>query len=146
MPTKKLVLKFKKLSEDAKIPTRAHPTDACYDVYSPVDVELTPKQMTKFDLGFAVEVPSGYKLCFYSRSGMGSKGILLGNSVGIIDQDYRGCCGVAFYNASNLPYQITKGDRVLQCALEKVISFDIQEADTLSETVRGSGGFGSSGK
>jgi dUTP pyrophosphatase len=141
-----LELKFKKLSENAKIPTKAHETDACYDVYSPVDVMLRPKEVTKFPLDFAVQCPDGYKLCFYSRSGVASRGILLSNSVGIIDQDYRGCCAAALYNSSNDEYYIRKGDRILQCALEKVIPFNIVEVEELSETERGAGGFGSSGK
>lgn len=141
-----LVLLFKKLSEDCKLPTRAHPTDACYDIYSPVDVTLDPRTVTKFNLDFAVACPPGYKLCFYSRSGLASKGIFLTNSVGIVDQDYRGCCATALYNATNREYHISKGDRILQCALEVVHPFIIQEVDELDETERGSGGFGSSGK
>ena len=142
----KLVLKFKRLSDDARIPTRAHSTDACYDVYSPVDIVLPARKVTKFNLDFAVACPDGYKLCFYSRSGLASKGILLTNSVGIVDQDYRGCCATALYNATDFAYIISKGDRILQCALEKVIPFDILETEELDETERGSGGFGSSGK
>ena len=141
-----LELKFKKLSEYAKIPTKAHSTDACYDVYSPVDIILPPKSITRINLDFAVECPDGYKLCFYSRSGLASKGVLLTNSVGIIDQDDRGCCAAVFYNCENYEYHVGQGDRILQCALEKVIPFDIVEIEELSKTERGSGGFGSSGK
>lgn len=139
-------LKFKKLSDNARIPTKAHDTDACYDVYSPVDIVLPPKVVTKFDLDFAVACPDGFKLCFYSRSGLASKGIILTNSVGIVDQDYRGCCATALYNSRNKEYKISKGDRILQCALERVIPFEIIEVDELDETERGTGGFGSSGK
>ena len=141
-----LVLKFKKLSENARIPTKAHSTDACFDIYSPIDIILPPRVVTKFDLDFAVAVPPNFKLCFYSRSGLASKGILLTNSVGIVDQDYRGCCAVAFYNSRNKEYQISKGDRILQCALEFVYPFQIEEVEELDETERGTGGFGSSGK
>ena len=141
-----LKLKFKKLSENAKIPTKAHPDDACYDVYSPVDIVLDPRTITKFNLDFAVACPRHTKLCFYSRSGLASKGIFLSNSVGIVDENYRGCCAVALYNATNREYQISKGDRILQCALEFVQPFVIEEADELDETDRGTGGFGSSGK
>ena len=141
-----LTLKFKKLSENATVPTRAHTTDACYDVYSPIDIDLPPNSITKFDLDFAVECPDGYKLCFYSRSGLASKGVILTNSVGIVDQDYRGCCATALFNCTNKTYSIHKGDRILQCALEKVIPFEIVETEELSDTERGTGGFGSSGK
>ncbi len=141
-----LTLKFLKLTEDTKVPTKAHPEDACYDVYCPMDVVLPPKSITKVKLDFAVECPDGYKLCFYSRSGLASKGILLSNSVGIVDQNYRGCCMAALYNSTDCDFEIQKGDRIIQCALEKVIPFDIEVVDTLSETDRGAGGFGSSGK
>ena len=141
-----LTLKFKKLSEDVKLPTKAHESDACYDIYSPVDIILPPKSITKFNLDFAVAPPHGYKLCFYSRSGLASKGVLLTNSVGIVDEGYRGCCAAAFYNAGVDEYRISKGDRILQCALEKVIEFEIEDVEELDETDRGTGGFGSSGK
>ena len=141
-----LTLKFKKLSENATIPTKAHLEDACYDVYCPMDTVLPPNSITKIKLDFSVECPDGYKLCFYSRSGLASKGILLSNSVGIVDQNYRGCCMVALYNTTDKDYKIQKGDRIIQCALEKVIPFEIIEVDQLSDTDRGAGGFGSSGK
>lgn len=140
------ILKFKRLSKNTKLPTKAHATDACFDVYSPTDIILPAKKITKFSLDFAVECPDGFKLCFYSRSGLASKGIILTNSVGIVDQDYRGCCAVAFYNASDNDYQILKNDRILQFALEKVYPTTIVEIDELTETERGSGGFGSSGR
>lgn len=141
-----LTLKFKKLSENVILPTKAHESDACFDVYSPIDIILPAKRITKFNLNFAVACPHGYKLCFYSRSGLASRGILLTNSVGIIDADYRGCCGVAFYNAGQYDYEIKEGDRILQFALEKVLDFNLVLVDELNETERGSGGFGSTGK
>lgn len=141
-----LQLRFKKLSDDAKVPTKAHVTDACYDIYAPRDILLPVNELTKVELDFAVACPYGYKLCLYSRSGMASRGIILSNSVGIIDQDYRGCCAAVFINLSGIPYQIHKGDRILQCSLEVVNSFEILEVYELSLTERGSGGFGSSGK
>ena len=141
-----LKLKFKKLGEDTKVPTKAHDDDACFDVYCPKSTTLKPNSITKVSLDFSVECPDGYKLCFYSRSGLASKGILLSNSVGVIDQNYRGCCMVALYNINNYPFEISAGDRIVQCALEKVIPFEIEETQELSETDRGSGGFGSTGK
>lgn len=145
----KLTLKFLRLSENCILPTKAHESDACYDIYSPVDIDLKSNDITKFNLDFSVSCPKGYKLCIYSRSGLASKGILLSNSVGIVDPDYRGCVGVALVNNNNSIYHISKGDRILQMALEKIYSFDIDEVTNksmLGETERGAGGFGSSGK
>ena len=141
-----LELKFKKLHDDVIIPKKAHETDACFDVYSPIDIVLPAKSLTRVPLGFSVQCPMDFKLCFYSRSSMGAKGIWLGNSIGIIDEDYRGECMAVFYNSGDREYDIRKGDRILQCALEKVYYFEIKEVEELSKTKRGEGGFGSSGK
>lgn len=143
-----LKLKFSKLEDNATLPTKGSVDAACYDAYSPISIDLLPGKMTKVPLNFAVECPKGYKLCIYSRSGMGSKGIMLGNSIGIIDADYRGNITCAFYNSSDKKYHINIGDRICQLALEKVNIFEFEEVayEKLVKTERGTGGFGHTGK
>lgn len=143
---KYIEIKFKKNNKDVLIPTKAHSSDACFDIYSPIDIVLEPNKIYKIDLGFSVEIPHGYKLCIYSRSSMGLKGIVIPNSIGIIDADYRGSCGLILINLSNDDYEIKKHDRVAQMALEKVIPCKICEYDELNKTDRNTGGFGSTGK
>jgi len=141
-----LVLKIKKINPKIVTPTRAHDTDACYDIYCPFKTTMKPRALTKINLGFHVETPPGYKLCIYSRSGLASKGILLTNSVGIIDPDYRGEVMAVFFNENVVPYEVNVGDRILQMALEKIWPFELEEVTKLSDTVRGAGGFGSTGR
>lgn len=141
-----LTLQFKKLHDHIKTPTRAHDTDACMDIYSPIDITLKKNSITKVHLGFSVACPTGYKFCLYSRSGLASKGILLSNSVGIVDEEYRGEVIAALYNINNEDYHVKSGDRILQCALEAVVPVQIIEVDELNQTSRGDGGFGSTGK
>lgn len=139
------ILKFKKLTENAILPNKAFPSDACYDVSAPNRVVLKSGEITKVSLDFAVSCPDGYKLCLYSRSGLASKGILLTNSIGIVDPNYRGSLAAAFYNTSDTDFIVESGDRILQMAIEKIWEFKIEEVNELDETDRGSGGFGSSG-
>lgn len=143
-----LVLKFAKLSEETLLPYRASEQAACYDAYCPIDIVLEPGKVTHIPLNFAVQCPEGYKLCVYNRSGQGKKGILLANSVGIVDEDYRGNVGVLLLNTTDENYHISKGDRICQLALEKVNHFTFEEVpyNELQVTVRGTGGFGHSGK
>ena len=143
-----LKLRFAKLREDTKLPYRASETAACYDCFCPDDVAVQPGETKLIPLNFAVECPDGYKLCVYNRSGLGKKGLVLPNGVGIIDQDYRGNVGAMFFNSTSKPYKFNKGDRICQLALEKVneFEFEVVEYSELSETERGDGGFGHSGK
>lgn len=143
-----LKLRFAKLREDTKIPYRASETAACYDCFCPDDVVVQPGETKLIPLNFAVECPDGYKLCVYNRSGLGKKGLVLPNGVGIIDHDYRGNVGMLITNMSGGEYKFSAGDRICQIALEKVneFEFDVVDYSELSETERGTGGFGHSGK
>lgn len=147
-------LKFKKLHPDAILPTYATDGAACFDLYARADVDTydgaaLPIEFfedCKFRTGLAVEVPPGYVLKVYSRSGHGFKySTTLANSVGIIDSDYRGEIVIALFNHGVEPFVVRKGDRIAQAMLSPAPQVEIVEATELSETVRSAGGFGSTG-
>lgn len=143
-------LKIKKLRENAKIPKIATNGSAGMDLYACIDepVTLGPGQLVMIPAGIAIELSdSGCAAFLYARSGLGVKhGICLANGVGVIDSDYRGevCAGLC--NVSDKPYTISPGERVCQMVVAPVFVPTITEVHQLSDTVRGEGGFGSSGK
>ncbi len=143
-------LKIKKLKENARIPQRATNGSAGMDLYACIDssVTLAPGQLAIIPTGIAIELPDNTCAAFlYARSGLGVKhGICLSNGVGVIDSDYRGevCAGLC--NVSDKPYVIEPFERVAQMVIAPVLTPDIVETDELSDTARGEGGFGSSGR
>lgn len=158
-------LNVKKLHSEAKLPTYATEGAACFDLYAfscPVseksypsdetwDCRLDHKYPMIFGTGLSVEMPKGYALMIYSRSGHGfNQDIRLANSVGIIDSDYRGEVKVkltkdAFLADHREDMIIRKFDRIAQAMLIPVPRTIIHEVTALSETERGTGGFGSTG-
>ena len=143
-------LKIKKLKENAKIPQRATNGSAGMDLYACIaeSVTLAPGQLTVIPTGIAIELPDNTCAAFlYARSGLGVKhGICLSNGVGVIDSDYRGEVCVGLCNVSDKPYVIEPFERVAQMVIAPVLTPDIKEVDELSDTARGEGGFGSSGR
>ena len=143
-------LKIKKLKSDAKIPKRATNGSAGMDLYACINqsITLAPQQLTVVPTGIAIELPDNTCAAFlYARSGLGVKhGICLSNGVGVIDSDYRGEICVGLCNVSDKPYVIEPCERVAQMVSAPVLTPDIVEADELSDTSRGDGGFGSTGK
>ena len=143
-------LKIKKLKENAKIPQRATNGSAGMDLYACIaeSVTLAPGQLTVIPTGIAIELPDNTSAAFlYARSGLGVKhGICLSNGVGVIDSDYRGEVCVGLCNVSDKPYVIEPFERVAQMVIAPVLTPDITEVDELSDTARGEGGFGSSGR
>ncbi len=143
-------LKIKKLKENAKIPQRATNGSAGMDLYACIaeSVTLAPGQLTVIPTGIAIELPDNTCAAFlYARSGLGVKhGICLSNGVGVIDSDYRGEVCVGLCNVSDKPYIIEPFERVAQMVIAPVLTPDITEVDELSDTARGEGGFGSSGR
>ncbi|MDO4882789.1 MAG: dUTP diphosphatase [Oscillospiraceae bacterium] len=143
-------LKIKKLKENAKIPQRATNGSAGMDLYACIaeSVTLAPGQLTVIPTGIAIELPDNTCAAFlYARSGLGVKhGICLSNGVGVIDSDYRGEVCVGLCNVSDKPYVIEPFERVAQMVIAPVFTPDITEVDELSDTARGEGGFGSSGR
>jgi len=147
MPT----LKVKKLTPTAKLPVYSTEGAAAMDLHadagtSPGERALMGHQSI-IPTGIAVEVPEGYVLKIYSRSGHGFKySVRLANCVGIIDSDYRGEIQVALHNDGKGCFSVNQGDRIAQAILEEIPKVDIVEVEELSETKRGANGFGSTGK
>lgn len=144
------VLKVKKLVEDVKLPGFSHEGDACFDFFLPADVVVPGfARGEKVPLGIAVEIPKGYFLEIFVRSSTGLKTPLrLANSVGIVDEGYRGELCLILDNVSPLgeAYCLKKGERIAQGMLRKRITPEIVEVSELSDSSRGAGGFGSTGK
>ena len=140
-------VKIKKLNENAVIPTYGSPYSAGADLYSAMDdLTIEPHTTTLVKTGIALELPVGFAGLIYARSGLASKrGLAPANKVGVIDCDYRGEVMVALHNHSDIPQSITKGERIAQLVITPYVVADFEESDELSDTVRGEGGFGSTG-
>ena len=141
---------IKLLSNTATLPTKAHNTDACFDIYAYVhsgDIIIEPGECAILGTGITTEIPPGYFAAVFCRSGMGIKRHLrLCNSVGIIDSDYRGEWKVALHNDGSETQVIKHGDRIAQFAILPVLDVSLIAVNELSDTERGTGGFGSTGK
>lgn len=141
-------VKIKKTLDNARIPTYGTDGAACFDFYATSEADVFALDTSELlDTGIAVEVPDGHVLLAFSRSGHGFKnGLRLCNSVGVIDSDYRDSIKVKLVNDSCKDYVIEEGERILQGMIIPVerITFDLVEE--LSETVRGIGGLGSTGR
>jgi dUTP pyrophosphatase len=140
-------LKIKKLNKDAVIPKYQTPEAAGFDLHSIEDVVILPNERKLIGTGLAFEIEFGYEIQIRPRSGLAYKhGITVLNSPGTIDSDYRGEIKVLLINHSNEPFEIKKGDRIAQAVIAPIIQAEFEEVDELSSTLRGSGGFGSTGK
>ena len=138
-------VKIKRLSENAKLPTKAHPTDAGYDLYA-ASTSVDKNYNIVYGTGIAVEIPDGYVGLVFPRSSIANKAIMLTNSVGVIDSDYRGEVMVALHNDSSSIQHIDAGDRIAQLIFHRCVYSDgFEEVEELSDTIRGEGGFGSTG-
>ena len=146
------IINIKKTDENAKIPTYGSEFAAGADLYAAIHneenkVEILPGETAFVDTGIAMEIPEGYVGLIYARSGLACKqGLDPANKVGVIDSDYRGNIMVALYNQSNEVRTVSEGDRIAQIIIQPVEQFGFKVKENLSDTVRGNGGFGSSGK
>lgn len=143
-----MIINIKKLNENAKIPTIGSVFAAGSDLYACIDEDVTiqPRETRMIPTGIALELPIGTVGLIYARSGLASKkGLAPANKVGVIDCDYRGEVMVALHNHSEEPQTISKGERIAQLVVAPYISVKFVEKDTLSCTIRGDGGFGSTG-
>ena len=139
----KLTVKFKKLNENAKMPFRGTTGSAGYDLTATA-IGLGPVPDTiVYGTGLAVEIPTGYVGLIFPRSSVYKTGMILTNCVGVIDSDYRGEIKAVFRIGDN-PYGI--GERIMQMIIMPVPEVEYIEVDNLSETDRGTGGYGSTGK
>ena len=144
-----MTVRIKKLSEGATIPTYGTDFSAGADLYNLTDAAVTvePHKTVLIKTGLAVEIPEGYCGLIFARSGLATKrGLAPANKVGVIDADYRGEVMVALHNHTDLPQTVEAGERVAQLAILPFLKAEFEVAEELSETVRGEGGFGSTGK
>lgn len=143
-------IKVKRINERARIPYRATEGSAGCDLFACLDedVTLAPGERKLIPTGIAIEIPYEKSAGFvFPRSSVSSKyGISLSNCVGVIDSDYRGEVKIPLINHSSEPYTIRNGDRIAQIVVMPVIDAYYVPADDLTETKRGEGGFGSTGK
>ena len=144
-------IQVKKLRESARLPHRGSAFAAGYDLYAaPEDgkpIEIAPHTTAMVGTGLAVAIPEGYFGGVFARSGLASRqGLRPANCVGVIDADYRGECTVALHNDTDEKRTIQPGDRIAQLVILPFLAAEFDEADTLPETERGAGGFGSTGK
>lgn len=144
-------VKIKLLNEKARIPAKAKNDDFCYDVVATSEEEIAPN-VWKYGVGFAVEIVGGgcrseiLSIDFRPRSSVWKTGMVLSNCCGTIDQGYRGeICAIFYHVMADMPrYRV--GDRIRQIKLGKAEPIEWEKADKLSDTDRGEGGFGSTGR
>lgn len=139
----------KKLREGAKLPTFGSPDAAGADLYACLqnDVIISPGETAFIPTGLAMEIPKGFAGLIYARSGLACKqGLAPANKVGVIDSDYRGEFMIALHNHGTVERTISHGERVAQLIITPVLIPCYEEVTELSDTDRGSGGFGSTGK
>jgi len=140
-----LKVKIKKLYEDVKLPDYAHSGDAGMDLYSREDKMLTPGERYNFMIGFALEFSKGY-VALVKDKGSTSNKYGLHTMGGVYDAGYRGEYNVELINLSQESYQIKKGDKIAQLVILPIEIAEFEEASDLSQTSRGEGRFGSTGK
>lgn len=142
-------IKVKKLDERAVLPAYGSEYAAGADLYAVSDGAITflPGETKFVHTGLAMEIPVGYAGLVYARSGLATKrGLAPANKVGVIDADYRGEIMVALHNHSDKEQTIESGERIAQLVVTPFLKAEYTEAESLSDTARGEGGFGSTGK
>ena len=146
------MINIKKTNKNAKTPTYGSEFAAGADLYAAIHneekkIEILPGETAFVDTGIVMEIPDGYVGLVYARSGLSCKqGLAPANKVGVIDSDYRGNIMVALYNQSSETRIVSEGDRIAQIIIQPVEQFGFKVKENLSDTIRGNGGFGSSGK
>ncbi|KAI9485930.1 MAG: dUTPase-like protein [Benjaminiella poitrasii] len=137
-------LLIKRLSEHAKLPTRGSEHAAGYDLYCAHDIVIPAQGKAIVATDISLAIPVGHYGRVAPRSGLASKHHL-DTGAGVIDADYRGPLGVLIFNFSQTDYTVSRGDRIAQLIIEKISTPEVVEVDSLDESVRGAGGFGSTG-
>lgn len=142
-----MTLPFTRLSEAARAPRRAHEGDAGYDLFAAEEARLGPGERASVGTGIAVAIPEGCAGLVLPRSGLAMRhGISVVNAPGLIDAGYRGELRVLLLNTDRSePFEVAPGDRIAQLVISRVESPDLVELESLDETARGAGGFGSTG-
>lgn len=143
-----MVIEIKKLSEGARLPERGSDEAAGYDLFADAarEILIEPHETVMVHTGVAVAIPSGYFGGVYARSGLSAKeGLRPANCTGVIDSDYRGEIMVALHNDGTQVRNIKPGQKVAQLIIQKYEPAEFVVCEELSDTDRGSGGFGSTG-
>ena len=142
-----VTVRFKKLDLRACVPTYGSAAAAGADLYALDGVTVQPGETVLVHTGLALEIPEGYAGLIYARSGLATKrGLAPANKVGVVDADYRGEIMVSLHNHSSVPQSVESGERVAQLVITPFLRVDFDETDDLSDTDRGAGGFGSTGR
>ena len=142
-------VKIKKIDERAIIPTYGSSSSAGADLYALIDdhIVINPNETALIRTGFSIQIPEGYAGFIYARSGLATKkGLAPANKVGVIDSDYRGEVMVSLHNHSEEPQMVESGERIAQLVIAPYYKCNFVLSDELDDTIRGSGGFGSTGK
>lgn len=142
-------VRFRRVSGLARIPTRGSEKAAGYDLYAALEepVTIAPHETVRIDTGLQFEIPDGYFAAIYARSGIAAKeGLRPANCTGVCDSDYRGNYIVALHNDSEQPRTVVPGERIAQMVVLPYLSVTFEESGSLSDTGRGAGGFGSTGR
>ena len=142
-------INIKRLTETAVLPERGSAYAAGYDLLEDIkeNVEIKPHETKMIGTGLAMEIPEGYFGGIFARSGLSSKeGLRPANCVGVVDADYRGEVKVALHNDGEVVREIKAGQKIAQLVVVPFLGVEFDEVEQLSETVRGVGGFGSTGK
>ncbi|MBQ8146103.1 MAG: dUTP diphosphatase [Clostridia bacterium] len=141
-------INIKKLNKNAVVPTYGSAYAAGADLYACIEKDeiIEPNETKLIKTGLAIELPVGYAAFIYARSGLASKrGLAPANKVGVVDCDYRGEIMVALHNHSSEAQAVSPKERIAQMVIAPYITAEFDVVDTLSETARGNGGFGSTG-
>ncbi len=144
-----MIVKIKKLRENARLPHRGSAAAAGYDLYACIDepVSIEPYATAMIGTGISAAIPEGYFGAVVARSGLAAKqGLRPANCIGICDSDYRGEYIVAMHNDSGETRTVQPGDRIAQLVVMPFLAVDFEEAEELDGTERGAGGFGSTGR
>lgn len=142
-------IRVRKVSDTAVLPTRGSTSSAGYDLYADLsdNVVIEPHSTAKIDTGLQFELPDGYFAGIFARSGIASRdGLRPANCVGICDSDYRGNYIVAIHNDSDTAKTIEVHQKIAQMIVLPYLPLEFEEVEELSETTRGAGGFGSTGR
>ena len=139
-------LRVKRLSPSATLPARAHPADAGLDLHSAVDLDIPPGETRLVGTGLAFELPPGTEAQVRPRSGLAlTHSVTVLNTPGTIDEGYRGEVGVILINHGRRVFEVRRGMKVAQLVVQPTLAVEIVAVDALSNTSRGTGGFGSTG-
>jgi dUTP pyrophosphatase len=143
-----VIVRFRRLSDSARPPTRAHDGDAGYDLHAAEAAALEPGERASVGTGIAVAIPEGHAGLVLPRSGLAARhGISVVNAPGLIDAGYRGELRVLLLNTDReRSFEVVAGDRIAQLLVVRVEGPQLEEAPELDETRRGGGGFGSTGR